>query len=248
MRCEDCRDAISARLDGEDLPGEAELVDAHVAGCAACVEYADRAARVTRLARTTVAEQTPDLVATVLDAAPPVVPKLTLRRRITGATRVGLIAVGIGQAAIAVSGLVAAGRHAHGGVELVGASATHLVNESSAWNLGIAVAFLLAGTGASRSGGMVSVIAVFLGLLSVLSVPDLLGGRVEPQRLVGHGIALAGLVLLMALRRLTRDGGGGIGHRPADDHVIDGPPQPQWPPLRSLPPADDDLAPTARVA
>lgn len=61
MGCGDCRKAISSRLDGEELPGEAEQVDEHLAGCEPCRAFAERAARVTRLTRTRVAEAVPDL-------------------------------------------------------------------------------------------------------------------------------------------------------------------------------------------
>ena len=47
--------------------------------------------------------------------------------------------VGLGQFALAVSGVVAAGSGGHDGGELSGATAAHLVHEASAWNLALAV-------------------------------------------------------------------------------------------------------------
>ncbi len=58
--CTECREALSARLDGEASAGESRAVDAHVASCAACRWFGDEAARVTSLARTTLASQAPD--------------------------------------------------------------------------------------------------------------------------------------------------------------------------------------------
>jgi predicted anti-sigma-YlaC factor YlaD len=212
MRCEDCRDAISAQLDGEDLPGEAAAVEAHVAECRDCRGYAERAARVTRLARTGVAEPGPDLVTAVLSAPSPA----ARRTRVATGVRVALGVLGLGQAALAIAGVAAAGGHDHAGtVELAGASPAHFAHESSAWNLALAVAFLLAATSVSRVAGLVPVIGSFIGVLALLSVIDLLGGRVEVERLLGHGIAVAGFVLLVGLRLLTGGGGGDSGRRAA---------------------------------
>jgi predicted anti-sigma-YlaC factor YlaD len=210
MRCEDCREAISARLDDEDLPGEADAVDAHLRTCADCRAFAERAARVRRLTRVRLAEPEPDLVGAVLAAGPP----RSVRSR---AVRVALGGLGVGQVALAICGIAAAAGHDHGGVvELAGGSAAHLVNESSAWNLAIGVAFLLAAMGSRRVSGMVPVLGAFIAALAALSVFDLVGGRVEVERLLGHGLALAGLVLLMVLGRLADDGGGGAGRSTAD--------------------------------
>ncbi|MFC4945954.1 zf-HC2 domain-containing protein [Pseudonocardia sp. GCM10023141] len=204
MRCADCRDAISARLDGEDLPGEDAAVDAHLQGCAGCRAHAERLAQVTRLARLGPVQETPDLVAAVLAAAPP-----PPRQRRTGAVRLALGGVGIGQCALAVSEIVAAGGAHHGGPELAGATAAHLVNESSAWNLALAVAFLWVAAGTSRISGLVPVIAAFVGILTVLSAFDVISGRVDAERLLSHALVVAGLVLLVVMQRLTRNGGGG---------------------------------------
>ena len=57
-----CREALSARLDGEESPAERDAIAAHLTGCAACRRFADEAARVTRLSRTAVATQAPDVV------------------------------------------------------------------------------------------------------------------------------------------------------------------------------------------
>lgn len=209
MLCADARDAISARLDDEELPGEAAALDAHLSGCAGCRRYLDRAAHVTRLTRTRVVGAGPDLVAAVVAAAPPVP-----RRTGAGRIRLGLGAVGIGQCALAISGIVGAG----GGP----AGAAHMSHESAAWNLALAVGFLWVATGPQRTSGLVALVGAFVGMLTVLSVLDLFDGRVDPARLATHLLVVAGLVLLLALRRIDRRGGGGTralhtpAHSPAD--------------------------------
>jgi predicted anti-sigma-YlaC factor YlaD len=207
MGCDDCREAISAELDGEGLPGEAADIAAHLDECADCRWFADRAAYVTRLTRTRAVEPAPDLAAAVMAAAPPV-----RRRRIAHRgllVRGGLGAVGVGQVALAVTGVLSAGaaEHQHG-TALAGASVAHFAHESSAWNLALAVGFLWAAIGRSRVSGLVPVIGAFVGVLAVLSLLDVLAGRVEPVRLVGHGLVVVGLVLLIVLRRSVPGGGG----------------------------------------
>ncbi|MGH3788041.1 MAG: zf-HC2 domain-containing protein [Pseudonocardiaceae bacterium] len=68
MDCTACREALSARLDGEEGEAERPAIDAHLAICAACRRFADDAARVTRLVRTTVATQEPDITLKLLFA------------------------------------------------------------------------------------------------------------------------------------------------------------------------------------
>lgn len=66
MNCETWREVVSADLDGEATPAESAAVEEHLAECAACRRWAERAAVVTRRARTRPAEAAPDLVGIVL--------------------------------------------------------------------------------------------------------------------------------------------------------------------------------------
>lgn len=77
--CTQCKEFFSARLDSEDSEVEREAIDTHFMICAACRWFAEGAARVTRLARTAVASEEPDLVEVVLAAAHPS-PRPPLRR------------------------------------------------------------------------------------------------------------------------------------------------------------------------
>ena len=67
--CTQCREAYSARLDSEDSEAEREAIDTHFVICAACRWFADRAALITKFARTVVASEEPDLVEAILAAA-----------------------------------------------------------------------------------------------------------------------------------------------------------------------------------
>lgn len=61
MDCTQCREAVSARLDGEESSLDSRAVDAHLATCPACNQFSDDAARVTKLARFTPATPAPDI-------------------------------------------------------------------------------------------------------------------------------------------------------------------------------------------
>jgi len=224
--------------------GEAEALDAHLSGCAGCRRYGDRAAHVTRLTRTRAVESVPDLVATVVAAAPPPRRWIGVGPLGVGALRLGIGAVGIGQCVLAISGIVDAGA-AQGAVELAGASAAHMSHESAAWNLALAVGFLWVAAGTSRRvSGLVALVGAFVGMLTVLSVLDLVDGRVDPVRLATHLLVVVGFVLLLVLHRSERGGSGGrLALHPPELHPAQaGEPGP--------PTAGTGLAPTAhqRVA
>jgi phosphoribosylaminoimidazole (AIR) synthetase len=65
--CTHCREALSARLDGEESATESSAVDAHLATCSACRQFHDDAAQITKLARSA-ATHTPDVSTTVMAA------------------------------------------------------------------------------------------------------------------------------------------------------------------------------------
>jgi predicted anti-sigma-YlaC factor YlaD len=217
VTCTECREALSARLDGEDDAGEATAVDTHLTGCGDCRRWADRAAAVTRLARTASVAPFPDLVATVMAAAP--IPR-RVHVHVRTPLRVVLACAGFGQLWLAVSGiLLASARGAHGGAELGGANLEHLTHESAAWNLALAVGFLWVAARHRRAGALVPLVGAFVAMLAALSLPDLLSGEVELSREASHVVALLGLLALMALGRF-----GGRPHegtpvvpRPAED-------------------------------
>jgi predicted anti-sigma-YlaC factor YlaD len=213
MRCEDCRDAISAQVDGEDPGVESGVVERHLDGCADCRAFSERAAQVTRLARIRPAEDLPDVLPGLLAALDAgesrPAPRRTGRAIARDAVRAALAVLAIGQLALALSGIVAALGGQAGSDRLGGASMTHFSHESAAWNLAIGVAFGWAASGAARrAGGLVPVIGAFVALLVALSALDLLVGNVTAGRLAGHLPVIVGLALLLLHARLGHGGGG----------------------------------------
>lgn len=84
MECANIREALSARIDGEDPGLAAEIVDHHVAACPRCAAWVDELAGLHRISRVRVAEPVPDLTARIVDAALPA----PARRRRRGTARV----------------------------------------------------------------------------------------------------------------------------------------------------------------
>src|SRR5215475_4202051 len=141
MNCQDCREALSARLDGEDRAGSGEQIaaDAHVESCADCQSWYDQAANVTRLVRIGLTLPSPGVPASVLDAAPG--PR---RARIAVILRIALGVVGAAQILFAIEQIATrAMANMSGAGSVDGASPDHLLHESAAWSIGVGAAFLL---------------------------------------------------------------------------------------------------------
>ncbi|MBC3191141.1 zf-HC2 domain-containing protein [Pseudonocardia sp. C8] len=66
MTCQQCREVVSASLDGEAGAADRAAAAAHLEGCPACRAYAEGAERVGRLARVGPAEQVPDIAGALL--------------------------------------------------------------------------------------------------------------------------------------------------------------------------------------
>ncbi|KHD74170.1 zf-HC2 domain-containing protein [Actinoplanes utahensis] len=210
MACERWREMLSAQLDGEDDPVLRPLVDEHLAGCAGCRDWLDRAAVVNRLTRTAPVPEVPDLSAAILAALPPqAAPRRRGRVPVQAVLHVALALVGAVQLILGltqVGGGVSAG-HAHNGLS---ATQGHLWHESAAWNVAVGAGYLFIALRRTRPAGLLPMLTAFVGMLLLISVTDLTGGRVDVTRLVGHGFVIVGYLLVVALAR----GVGGAGAPP----------------------------------
>jgi predicted anti-sigma-YlaC factor YlaD len=200
MRCEECREALSARLDGEDAPDERAPTDTHLAGCVDCRIWWDTAASLTRLARTGAVSPAPTLPDTVLDAAPG-----PWRARVTGGLRILLGAIGGLQLALGmvqISGTTASTAYLHAGHL---PDAGHLWHESTAWNIAVGTGFLWVAARRVRPTGVLPILTAFVGMLTLLSASDILAGRVEGARLASHAFVITGYAVIVALTRPSFD-------------------------------------------
>jgi len=194
MSCARYREAASARLDGEPLGLSATALEHHLASCASCSGWlaaAERAGRGLRISGST----PPDLSERILRQV--VLPAARLDRR-RWLVRGGLAVLGFVQWALALPALF--GQN----VAMQQAMGVHAAHESAAWNLAMGASFLAVAVKPARAIGTLPILATFVTVLSVLSIPDALAGRVEPARLASHAGVLAGLVLVAALSRSER--------------------------------------------
>jgi predicted anti-sigma-YlaC factor YlaD len=196
MRCEQCREALSARLDDEDIPAERAEAEAHLAGCSQCRAWLDSAARVNRLVRLRVAGEPPTLDEKVVAAAPG-----PGRARLAAALRAVLGVLGGLQLLLGLAEVSGSTPGLHNHVLAVATGATHLSNESAAWNVAVGAGFLWIALHRRRSAGLIPVLSAFVGFLALLSVNDYLTARVDPTRLLSHILLVAGYLITLALTR-----------------------------------------------
>lgn len=193
--CLTCREAISARLDGETEPVPAEHTDEHLAACAACRAWQTRVTATARTLRVRRAPDVPDLADAILATA---VPPSSTRG---WWARIALIAVATAQLSLALGQILGVGAHTTEHVPVAG----HLFNESTAWNLALGIGLLWAAFRTRVTSGLIPVLSGFVLLLGIYSAQDLVNGTVPAARVLGHGLLLVGLGLLIVLNRRYND-------------------------------------------
>lgn len=196
MQCATYREALSARLDGEDEPIPPELLEAHLRGCAGCRAFADRAVSIRRSMTIRVAQQVPDLTGRIMAAAPP-------RKRERWAARSALGVVAVAQLTLALAQLFGVADGLHGPHS--GFMTGHLSNESVAWNAALGVGMGWAALRSRAAAAQLPLFAGFVLVLTVVSVGDLVSGQVTWERLASHALVVLGLAMLLVVRRQAID-------------------------------------------
>lgn len=180
--CEDYREAISARIDGEDGGVAEGTLARHLADCSACRAFETAALAATRRARLRPAEAVPDLTGPILagiTASPRLAPTPSV-------VRLTLALVAAAQAVGAIPALVGNDSGA----------TLHVAHEQGAWGLALAAALALAAWRPARATALLPFLAVFVVTMSALTLADVVGGRVAPTAELPHLMAALGLVLL----------------------------------------------------
>lgn len=202
MGCEEIRDALSARLDGEDDPAERAAADAHLEGCTACAAWFEAAGGVTRLTRTHRGPEPvlpAEAVAALVAAAPG-----SGRARFAQGLRLGLGALGVVQLLLGVAQITALDAgitgHAHT-APTAGVASGHLWHESAAWNVAVGAAFAWIAWRRTRPAGILPILTAFVTVLALLTANDAVAGRVDTSRILSHGFILAGYAILLTLGR-----------------------------------------------
>jgi predicted anti-sigma-YlaC factor YlaD len=190
MRCEDCREAISARLDDEALPrGVTDgAVDDHLSTCAACARFARGAVLVHRDVRVRPAEPVPDMTNAILTA----VPAGARPRPVREWARYALLAVALTQLVLALPALVFG--------EDPGAT-THVARELGSFDVALAVGLLWAAWQPQRASGLLPMALALGGAIAVTTLVDLFQGDAGAGAEAHHVLDIAGIVLLYALSR-----------------------------------------------
>jgi predicted anti-sigma-YlaC factor YlaD len=183
MECDSVREAISAQIDGEAPCVPADALGAHIAGCAECLGWQQRAHSVTRRVRLGGPFLDHDLTTRVLAAAPP----LPAGRRRRQAQQVGLIVVALAQLAITVPLLIFGHDHDAG---------THAARELGSFDLALAVAFAVGAIRPALSAGLAWPCGIAaIGLLGT-AIAGLISGQTVGADEAQHLIAVAGAILL----------------------------------------------------
>ena len=230
MDCGIAREALSAAMDGEAVPGVAMTdVDRHVQGCHACAGWQDRAARINRLTALSPAGAERDLADEVLRRAilPPTglspdqiaalgktaqdtseaVSPAEMTAEPAGRARFSLpyLLVRVGLVAAAVAQAVVAV------VELLGRDdpmmmAGHMDHETSAFNFALGVVLAVVAVDPRRARAQLPLLGSVVAVLVLVSTFDLGAHAVGWSRLVTH-IPLAVGLILVALLGTTKGPG-----------------------------------------
>ncbi len=195
MTCERWRDAISARLDGEDPGVDPALVDAHLARCADCRAFEAAAGEARRGQRVGTAPTVPDVSRHVRKAV-----AVADRAGRWSIVRALLIVVAVQIVAFSLPALVLGDEQD---------TSSHAARHLGAFTAAYGVGLLVVAVRPARARAMLPVAAVLAGALVITAIVDLTDGRVplvdEAQHLPEVlSVVLVWLLAVPAPRRASR--------------------------------------------
>lgn len=193
MRCETCRELLSAVRDGEASDAEAEAARRHRERCAPCARYARSLERLGRLTALRPAEPVPDLTGPILEAVPPV------RARPALGLRAGLAVVAVALLAVSVQCLVA------------GAGPGHASHHLAMWDAAFAVGLLVVVARPERARGLVPVGIALVAFMVAANLLERHDGTASSMSLVAHVLEGTAALGLWALSRRPVATGGDLG-------------------------------------
>lgn len=190
MRCDTIREALSARLDGEDPGLDTEVLDVHLGTCVACRAWVGELTALHRLVRVREAEPVPDLTAAILAAVPALDPGPTAARwraEPVNSARWALFTVALTQLVLAGPALLLG--------EDPGAT-VHVARELGAFDVALAVGLLVAAWQPARAWGLLPLVASLALVLGGTAILDVLQGRAGSLGEAHHLLDLAGVAFL----------------------------------------------------
>lgn len=164
MDCQRWRDAISARLDGEDTGVDPALLDAHLARCPGCRAFETEAGRARRGQRVGVAPAVPDLSRRVRKAV-----AVADRAGRWSIVRALLIVVAVQIVAFSLPALVLGDEQD---------TSSHAARHLGAFTAAYGVGLLVVAVRPARARAMLPVAAVLAGALVITAIVDLVDGRI----------------------------------------------------------------------
>jgi predicted anti-sigma-YlaC factor YlaD len=190
--CERFREALSARIDGEEPGITGSVIDAHLDTCSECRAWASTAAAFGGFGDVS---DTPPLRPAVMNEILARSATLNERQRPLVSWRVALALIGALQLVVVWLGLVLDDAQA----------ADHTSRELASWDLGLAVGFLVLAWFPWRAWGALPVVAVMVAFLAGTSLHDLLVGETTVGQEAAHMLQVAGLLCLWQIaRRMPR--------------------------------------------
>jgi predicted anti-sigma-YlaC factor YlaD len=210
MNCDQAREALSARLDGE--PVDEATLNNHVDTCAECSRWLSAAYSVTRRARLLPVPEVPDLTDQIVAAVKgDRLAHVVKRKR---GTQIALVGIAVVQLILALGVLL--GGHDH-------EAPLHVAHEMGSFNVALAIAYLITGLQPFRAGGLFPFAGVAAGLLAITAGTDLIRHETSLSDELPHLMAIGGFVLLWRLLdRSHPNSSGGLRQqlRPAARHVL----------------------------
>jgi len=194
--CEQVREAISARLDGEAEPLPLTVVEEHLAECADCRAWTLDVERLQRAARVTVAPAMSDETARFVAAAQADTAARAGSRRGLATTRLGLVAVAAGQLVIAAPALL----FGHDGW-----APEHVAHELGAFSVAFALGLVWAAYRPRLANGMVPIVGIVAGLLVLTAWFDATANNTSITGEWPHLLEVAGFLLLLRVAYLSND-------------------------------------------
>lgn len=199
MRCQLCREALSARLDGEARGLSDHLIDDHVASCARCRAFAERSAAVHRRTAVRPAEVVPDLTDSILAASSSTTRPAVARTPAADGphwSRWALLAVALTQVVLAVLAL-GYGRDPD--------APLHLSRELGAWDLALGAALLWVVVRPGRAAGLMPFAVTLALAMAGTAAFDVAAGRADVATESQHLLELVAVALLVMIARRPED-------------------------------------------
>lgn len=179
MRCEDCQEALSARLDGEDGGASDADIDDHLGRCAGCGVFLHRAGDLHRSIRVRPAEHVPDLTSAILASRG--------RTQRVEVLRHALLAIAATNLLLAVPGLIGTGSHSG--------------RDLAAFGVALSTSLLYAAWRPEHATGMLPMGAALTAAVAVSAAVDIAQGEVHALTESPHVLELLGIGLLWLLHR-----------------------------------------------